>query len=50
MDPARRLLLKAKVEDAVEADGVFSILMGEDVDKRREFIEENAKFVTNLDI
>ena len=50
MDPARRLLLKAKVEDAVEADGVFSILMGEDVDKRRAFIEENAKFVTNLDI
>ena len=50
MDPARRLLLKAKVEDAVEADGVFSILMGEDVDKRRTFIEENAKFVTNLDI
>ena len=50
MDPARRLLLKAKVEDAVEADGVFSILMGEDVDKRRTLIEENAKFVTNLDI
>ena len=50
MDPARRLLLKAKVEDAVEADAVFSVLMGEDVDKRRAFIEENAKFVTNLDI
>jgi DNA gyrase subunit B len=50
MDPVRRTLLQVKVEDAVETDGIFTLLMGEDVEPRREFIEKNALSVTNLDI
>lgn len=50
MDPARRTLLKVKMEDASEADRLFSILMGDDVEKRRQFIQEHALEVTNLDI
>jgi DNA gyrase subunit B len=50
MDPKRRTLLQVKVEDAVETDGIFTLLMGEDVEPRREFIEKNALLVTNLDI
>jgi DNA gyrase subunit B len=50
MDPARRTLLQVKVEDAVETDGIFTLLMGEEVEPRREFIEKNALSVTNLDI
>lgn len=50
MDPARRTLLKVVVEDPVEADGIFSVLMGDKVEPRREFIQNNALEVTELDI
>ena len=50
MQPERRTLLQVKIEDGVEADLVFSTLMGDDVEPRREFIEENALRVQNLDV
>jgi len=50
MNPEKRSLLKVSIQDAVEADKVFSILMGEEVERRKEFIEENALLVHNLDI
>ncbi len=50
MDPASRTLLKVHLEDAMEADQVFSMLMGEDVLTRRDFIQANAQYVRNLDI
>ena len=50
MDPARRTLLQVKMEDAAAADQIFSVLMGEDVEARREFIQQNAKDIRFLDI
>ena len=50
MDPEYRTLSKVTIEDAIEADATFSLLMGEEVEPRRNFIQENAKYVTNLDI
>jgi len=50
MDPKRRTLLKVDMDDAGEADRLFSILMGDDVEKRRKFIQEHALEVQNLDI
>ena len=49
MNPETRTLLQVNLEDAIEADRIFSMLMGEDVLSRKEFIQENAKFVCNLD-
>ncbi len=50
MDPEKRILLKVNIEDAMAADEIFTILMGDKVKPRREFIQTNAKFVKNLDI
>lgn len=50
MNPEKRTLLQVTIENAAEADRIFSILMGSDVEPRKEFIEKNAKFVRNLDI
>src|SRR6266540_1664953 len=50
MDPARRLLKQVTIDDALAADALFSVLMGEAVEPRREYIQEHAKEVVNLDI
>jgi len=50
MNPARRVLLQVTLDDAAQADDLFSILMGEDVESRRAFITRNAKDVRFLDI
>ena len=50
MNPDTRLMLKVEMVDAETADETFTILMGDKVEPRREFIEQNAKFVQNLDI
>ena len=50
MDPSKRTLLQVKLEDSVEADRIFSVLMGDQVEPRRIFIQENAAAVSNLDV
>ena len=49
MDPERRTLKRIEMEDAVKADSIFALLMGEKVEPRKEYIEQNAKYVANLD-
>jgi DNA gyrase subunit B len=50
MDPEKRTLLSVRLEDVVATDLIFTTLMGEDVENRRRFIEENALDVKNLDV
>ena len=50
MNPETRILIKVKLEDAIKADEIFTILMGDEIAPRRQFIEQNAKYVKNLDI
>jgi DNA gyrase subunit B len=50
MDPEARTLIQVTVEDAMDADAAFEMLMGDEVEPRRRFIMDNAQFVKNLDI
>jgi DNA gyrase subunit B len=50
MNPETRTILKVELEDAIAADEVFSILMGDKVEPRRAFIQSHAKYVKNLDV
>ena len=50
MDPTKRTMLRVSVDDAIAADEIMSLLMGEKVEPRKEFIEQNSKLVVDLDI
>ncbi|MGN0693263.1 MAG: DNA topoisomerase IV subunit B, partial [Oscillospiraceae bacterium] len=50
LDPDRRTMIKVEMEDAARADEIFTILMGDKVEPRKNFIEKNARYVENLDI
>ena len=50
MDPDNRIMLQVRLEDAIRADEIFSTLMGDKVEPRKEFIEQNSKLVTDLDV
>jgi DNA gyrase subunit B len=50
MDPQKRSFLQVKIEDGLEADLWFTTLMGDDVEGRRDFIEQHGRFVKNIDI
>jgi DNA gyrase subunit B len=50
MDPESRTLLQVSIQDAMEADSIFDTLMGDNVEPRRDFIQQHAKYVKNLDI
>ena len=50
MNPETRTLVKVTMDDAIKADEIFTLLMGDEVEPRREFIQKNAKYVKNLDI
>ena len=50
MNPQTRTMIKVTMEDAMKADAIFNVLMGEEIGPRKEFIEKNAKSVKNLDV
>ncbi len=50
LDPEKRMIISVRIDDAIEADRMFTILMGDDVEPRRKFIEENARYVKDLDV